>query len=68
MTLRVWIEKTGPKKIAKALKVEAGTVGLWKSGVLPRPGTMVEIFAMSKGKVTYRDMVLGAARFQRSRK
>lgn len=60
MTLRNWIEKTGPKEVARLCGADPSTVSNWKLGVaLPRPETMVRIFRLTKGKVTYQIMVEG---------
>lgn len=58
MTLRSWIEKTGPKKVAQLLKVEPATVSAWKTGTnrVP-PIRMYEIHKLSKGKVSYKSMI-----------
>ena len=65
MTLRDWIIETGPKKAAKLLKVEPATISYWKTGrQLPRPKYMVKINQLSKGKVSYKEMIETAARKQ----
>lgn len=58
MTLRDWIEKTGPKKVATILKVDPSTVSAWKTGTnqIP-PIRMYEIHKLSKGKVSYKTMI-----------
>lgn len=63
MTLKVWIIKTGPKKVAKMLNVDPSTVSSWKTnGTLPRPKVMVKINKLTKGRVSYREMIENAAK------
>ncbi len=63
MTLRAWIEKKGPKEVAKLLKVDPATVSLWRAHrSLPRPRFMVAINRLSRGKVSYQQMVLSVVR------
>ncbi len=66
MQLKDWIIETGPKKAARLLGVEPQTVSQWRVGkALPRPENLVAIFKLSKGKVTYKEMI---ERFARARK
>lgn len=66
MTLKHWIEKTGPKECAKLLKVDPATVSYWKLGSsLPRPHHMVKIYRLTNGRVTYKEMVERAAKFSK---
>ncbi len=63
MKFNTWIEHTGPKVIAKALKVDPSTVSLWRLGKsLPRPKHMISIFRMSKGQVTFDEMIRHAVK------
>ncbi len=58
MTLRTWIEETGPKVIAQKLKVDPSTVSAWRNGqAFPRPKRLVQLHQLSKGKVTYEAMI-----------
>lgn len=58
MTLSSWIVTTGPKNVAKLLKVDAATVSQWKNqNAFPRPKHLVKINKLSKGQVTYRSMI-----------
>ena len=60
MTLTNWIINTGPKKVAKLLNVDPSTVSIWRSrGALPRPAQMVRIYKLTKGRVSYQEMVEG---------
>jgi transcriptional regulator with XRE-family HTH domain len=58
MKLSTWIQDTGPKEIAKKIGVDPSTVSNWRQGkAFPRPRRLMQIFALSKGKVTYAEMV-----------
>lgn len=58
MTLDSWINKTGPYKVCKMLKVKTSTVSGWKNKRrMPRPEHMAAIYRLSKGKVKYQTMV-----------
>lgn len=58
MLLRDWIIKTGPTKVAKLLKVRPQTVSQWRlTDALPKPTTMVKIYKLTKGRVSYKNMV-----------
>jgi DNA-binding transcriptional regulator YdaS (Cro superfamily) len=58
MTLNKWIIKTGPKKVAKLLRVDPGTVSQWKTlDACPRPRAMVKIHQLSKKQVSYQSMI-----------
>jgi DNA-binding transcriptional regulator YdaS (Cro superfamily) len=66
MQLNIWIEKTGPKKVAKLLRVDPSSVSQWRTrGVLPRPRIMIKINKLSGGRVTYEEMIQSAAKKQR---
>lgn len=59
MKLNKWIEKTGPKKVAKLLRVDPASVSNWKLGrSCPRPKKLHKIHVLSKGQVSYKEMVL----------
>ncbi len=61
MTLCDWIEKTGPKAVAKLLKVDPSTVSLWRNGKsTPTTKMMKKINEVTKGKVTYKSIIEGA--------
>lgn len=58
MTLRRWIIKTGPKEVARKLKVDPSTVSNWKCGTaFPRRKQLIKINRASKGEVTYTEMI-----------
>lgn len=58
MTLCDWIQKTGPKAVARLLKVDPSTVSLWRNGrSVPRAETMLKIHTITLGKVSYRSML-----------
>lgn len=58
MTLGDWIIEVTPCEVAKLLRVDITTVSAWKRAFcLPRPEQMVRIVALSRGRVSYGDMV-----------
>ena len=58
MKLDTWIEKTGPKVIAKKFRVDPSTVSYWRSGTrCPNPRRLYKIHQMSGGKVSYKEMI-----------
>ncbi len=58
MTLQAWIKETGVLKVRKELDVDPATVNYWKMGrSLPRPKYLVKINKLSKGRVTYAEMI-----------
>lgn len=58
MQLSTWIEKEGPKKVAKDFGVDPSTVSFWRKGKsLPRPHHMAQIVKRSKGKVTFANII-----------
>lgn len=58
MTLVTWIEKTGPKNLAKKMRVDPSTICNWKlSKSWPDPKRLLQINKMSGGKVTIVSMV-----------
>lgn len=58
MTLQAWIEKTGPKKVAALMGVDNSTVYTWGAGQsLPRAQHLQKIVKVTKGKVSYKQMV-----------
>lgn len=69
MTLSNWIIREGPKNIAKKLRVDPSTVCLWKKGrAFPRAKTLVKIHRMSRGKVTYAEIIEHYAGRKQSKK
>lgn len=65
MTLKNFINNYGASKLAKTLEVEASTVRQWRrERGLPRPALCVKINQLSKGRVTYRELIETAAKFQ----
>jgi DNA-binding transcriptional regulator YdaS (Cro superfamily) len=53
MRIDKWIEKTGPKKVAQLLNVDASTVSNWRTGKrFPSSKNLFAIRRLSKGKVT----------------
>lgn len=68
MTLHAWIEKTGPKKVAKLLKVNESTVSRWRSyQSLPRPNKLMKIKTLSKNKIKTADVVATFTKRQASK-
>lgn len=58
MRLDAWIIKTGPKIVAKKMKVDPSTVSSWRTRkAFPRPDKLRQIYKLSEGKVTYEEMV-----------
>lgn len=58
MKLETWIVKTGPKKAAQILDVDTSTISRWKTGrSLPPAKVMFKIHKVTKGKVTYKEMI-----------
>lgn len=69
MKLNTWIVNTGQKKVAGLLNVDPSTVGQWKvSNTLPRPEHMVKINKLTKGRVTFEEMVVSVAKKQSKQK
>jgi len=66
MTLVEWIEKQGgPSKTARLLGCDKGTVSQWnRMQALPKDETKVKILLLSKGKVTFNDMIKPFAKQQ----
>ncbi len=63
MTLRQWIINTGPKEVAKLCNVDPSTVSAWKVGkAFPRPKKLLTIHKISKGRVSYKELVEGFVR------
>ncbi len=68
MTLREWIDGLGQVEVAKKLKVKRQHVHNWRRrSNLPRPATMVKIVKLTKGKVTYREMLEDYVNFDKTR-
>ena len=58
MTLSDWIKEVGQANLAKKLGIEEATVSHWQNHkTLPRPKLMEEIYKLSFGAVTYKEMV-----------
>lgn len=58
MKLDTFIEKTGPKLLARKLRVDPSTVSNWRRRrSFPRPKKLMQIFVLSEGKVTYEEMI-----------
>lgn len=58
MTFKNWVETTGPKNIAKKLKVDPSTVSQWKIGkTCPPARVLIWFHQESKGKLTYPEML-----------
>jgi transcriptional regulator with XRE-family HTH domain len=54
-----WIEEIGPRKLARILSVEPSAISHWRNGkAMPRPDKMIKIHKLSRGRVSYREMVL----------
>ena len=52
MRIDKWIAKTGPKKVAAALSVDASTVSMWRTGRrFPSPKNLIAIKKLSGGAV-----------------
>lgn len=58
MKLTNFIESYGPKKLAVKLGVDPAAISKWKKKKsFPRPKILKTIYSLSKGRVTYKDMV-----------
>lgn len=58
LSLKSWIESTGPTKVAYKLKVCESAVRQWHRGYcLPRPEIMRDIKRMTKGRLSYATMI-----------
>ncbi len=58
MKLNTWIEKTGPKIVAKRMKVDPSTVSLWRRGkTFPRAKRLMQLHRLSGGKVSFKEMI-----------
>jgi len=58
LTLKEWIEKTGPERVAKLLGVNISSVGHWHRGYCsPRDEVKILIKKLSRGAVTYDEMI-----------
>ncbi len=58
LSLKDWINSIGVPRVAKLLKVEESTVRHWRIGrCLPRAEQMFAIKKLSKGSVTYDQMI-----------
>ncbi len=58
MNFNKWVLKETPRKVAKALGVDPSSVCAWQSGKsCPRPDKMRAIQKLSRGRVTYADMI-----------
>lgn len=58
MTLREWIEETGPNEVAELLNVPSVNVRQWKRGYcLPRAEQMRIIKKLTRGRIDYEDMI-----------
>ncbi len=59
MRLDTWIKSTGPRVVARAMNVDPSSVSAWQNGYMcPRPKRLVQIHKLSKGKVSYAEMIL----------
>lgn len=69
MTLHDWINRTGPKEVAKTLGVDPSTVSQWRTyRACPRPRYMLAIHKLSKGEVSYESMVVRFVKKNNNRK
>ena len=58
MKLTELIDELGPTKLGKLLKCSPARVTNWKLGTAgPSPKIMVEIVKVTKGKVSYKDIM-----------
>ena len=58
ITLFDFIVERGPTKISKLLNVNESTVRQWKRGYcLPRPEVMMRIKKLTRGQLTYAEMI-----------
>ncbi len=58
LSLKEWIERTGPEKVARLLGVNISTVGHWQRGYCnPKDEVKIKIKKLSGGLVTYDEMI-----------
>lgn len=58
LSLADWIRQVGEKEIARLFKISESAVGHWKRGLyLPNTECLVKIVKLSKGAVTYQEMI-----------
>lgn len=57
VTLKSWITKTTAKTIAEKMSVTPVVVNLWRRGRRPAAKHMIAINKLSKGAVTYQQMI-----------
>lgn len=68
MTLQAWIEKTGPKKVAAMMGVDNSTVYTWGAGQsLPRAHHLKKIVKVTRGRVSYKQMVEHVVKNQKNK-
>lgn len=58
ITLREWIKEQGANNVAKSLKVHCSAVWHWGRGVsLPKSKHLYKIHHLSRGRVSYAEMI-----------
>ena len=55
-----WIEEQGVEELTRKLNVEKNTINYWRAGFsIPRPWQMQKIVKLSRGAVSYQDIIEG---------
>ena len=53
-----WINKKGTVALAKQLKTTDSVIRVWRTGrSIPKARTMKEIITLTRGKISYKDIV-----------
>lgn len=68
-TLRTWLEETGMDEGARLFKVDISTVRNWRAGrAVPRPPELAKIVKLSRGAVSYEEVIETFLRTQKLKK
>lgn len=60
ITFKEWIQVEGPKNLSEKLDVQVTTVRHWRTGhCLPRVDQMMQIKKLTKGKISYEQIIEG---------
>jgi len=58
MNFNKWILETKPRILAKHLQIDPSAVSAWQTKrTCPRPKHMTKILKLSRGKITYADII-----------
>lgn len=60
-SFRDWINEHGPVKLSKLLKTTDSTIRHWRlANTLPRPWQMKRIKELTKGRISYEEIIEGS--------